>query len=88
MKTLRWTSHDLEGFPEDGKRYEIIDGELYVSKQPHWEHQFVCGQVYQREEAILTLTKTLMETDLLRSPLLPGFSCIVGQLFSPRFMKG
>src|SRR5712692_5713654 len=46
MKTLRWTSHDLEGFPEDGKRYEVIDGELYVSKQPHWEHQFVCGQVF------------------------------------------
>src|SRR5712692_8151827 len=46
MKTLRWNSRDLEILPDDGKRYEIVDGELYVSKQPHWEHQNVCGQVY------------------------------------------
>src|SRR5437660_4288597 len=39
--SLRWTSQDLEVLPDDGKRYEIVDGELYVSKQPHWEHQFV-----------------------------------------------
>ncbi len=41
-QSLRWTSADLELLPDDGKRYEIIDGELYVSKQPHWYHQIVC----------------------------------------------
>lgn len=46
MKPLRWTSHDLELMPDDNKRYEIIDGELYISKLPHWEHQFVCGLVF------------------------------------------
>jgi len=30
MKTLNWTSRDLELLPDDGNRYEIIDGELYV----------------------------------------------------------
>src|SRR2546423_221161 len=40
--TLRWTSRDLEALPDDGKRYEIIDGELYMSRQPHWFHQAVC----------------------------------------------
>ena len=40
--TLRWTSTDLESLPDDGKRYEIIDGELYVSKQPSWHHQHTC----------------------------------------------
>jgi Uma2 family endonuclease len=40
--TLRWNSKDLESLPDDGKRYEIIDGELYVSKQPHYCHQLVC----------------------------------------------
>jgi hypothetical protein len=35
MTSLSWTSKDLELLPDDGKRYEIIDGELYVSKQPH-----------------------------------------------------
>lgn len=40
---LRFTSADLESFPDgDGKRYEVIDGELYVSKQPSWYHQMVC----------------------------------------------
>jgi hypothetical protein len=26
-QSLRWTSADLELLPDDGKRYEIIDGE-------------------------------------------------------------
>ncbi|HWC76441.1 MAG TPA: Uma2 family endonuclease, partial [Blastocatellia bacterium] len=43
--TLRWTSADLEALPDDGKRYEIIDGELFVSKQPHINHQDVCFQI-------------------------------------------
>ncbi len=43
--TLRWTSADLELMPDDGKRYEIIDGELYVSKQPHWHHQLACSRL-------------------------------------------
>lgn len=29
-----WTYDDLAAFPEDGKRYEILDGELYVDGQP------------------------------------------------------
>src|ERR1044072_2566659 len=43
--TRRWTSADLELMPDDGKRYEIIDGELYISRQPHWYHQHVCGKL-------------------------------------------
>jgi len=43
--TLRWTSTDLESMPDDGKRYEIIDGELYVSKQPSWHHQHTCFRI-------------------------------------------
>jgi|SRR5579884_4309311 len=37
----RFTSRDLELMPDDGKRREIIDGELYVSRQPNWNHQVV-----------------------------------------------
>lgn len=44
---LRWTSADLEVLPDNGKRYEIVDGELYVSKQPHWHHQFTCGRLFR-----------------------------------------
>jgi Uma2 family endonuclease len=183
MKTLHWTSRDLELLPDDGSRYEIIDGELYVAKQPDWQHQlagFRLGfllqvwneqsqaglvnltpaiifaddtnvipdmiwisqerlktalhkdgklhnapelvvevlspgpenerrdrevkvklysrrnvkeywvvnwqertlEVYRREDAVLTLEKTLEETDVLQSPLLPGFSCKVSQIFT------
>src|SRR5437588_12235874 len=36
----KFTSADLALMPEDGKRYEIIEGELYVSRQPSSEHQY------------------------------------------------
>jgi Uma2 family endonuclease len=42
---LRFTSADLEVMPDDGKRYEVIDGELYVSKQPHYHHQYTCNEI-------------------------------------------
>ena len=181
MKALHWTSHDLELLP-DTERYDIVDGELYVSKQPHWQHQFACVrismflqmwsdqtqlgmvnfapgvftddndvvpdlvwisqeqleialqadgklhsspelvievlspgsgnerrdrevklklysrrgaqeywivnwqqqrlEIYRRQEGVLTLDKTLGVADTLLSPLLPGFSCQVSQIFT------
>ena len=40
---VRWTTADLELLPDNGNRYEIIDGELFVTRAPHWEHQRVCS---------------------------------------------
>jgi Uma2 family endonuclease len=180
---VTWTIADLELLPDNGDRYEIIDGDLFVTKAPHWKHQKACtriansldnwslstglGQavaapgiiftdannvipdvvwvsnqrlatlldedghltgapelivevlsagvenerrdrevklklytsrgvqeywiidwrlqqieVYRREKAILVLVETLFADDELTSPLLPGFSCLVGNLFS------
>jgi len=39
----RWTTSDIALLPDNGTRYEIVDGELYVSRQPHWHHQRTCG---------------------------------------------
>ena len=39
---LRWTTADLELLPDNGNRYEIIDGELFVTRAPHWKHQEAC----------------------------------------------
>ncbi|HZS01547.1 MAG TPA: Uma2 family endonuclease [Chloroflexota bacterium] len=40
----RWTIADLEALPYDEwRRYEIIDGELYVSTAPRREHQLACN---------------------------------------------
>jgi Uma2 family endonuclease len=184
-QTRHWTSADLEQFPDDGKRREIIAGELFVSKQPtdthqyaaeelhlalgNWSHQTGAGrasmvpglvfaddddvvpdlvwmsyarrrealgtdghfhlapelavevlspgstnvrrdrqvklelydrrgvteywivdtqqrrvEVYRRLAGPLALTVTLGEKDTLESPLLPGFSCRVGDIFPPR----
>jgi Uma2 family endonuclease len=42
----RYTSADLELLPNiEGVRYEIIDGELYVSSQPDWHHQYTCNAI-------------------------------------------
>src|SRR5712692_11641963 len=47
MKTLPWTSQDLEMLPNNGKRYEIIYGELYMSTQLHYYHYRVCKLVFK-----------------------------------------
>ena len=42
----KYTSRDLESLPDvEGTRYEIIDGDLFVSKQPSWDHQFAAMEV-------------------------------------------
>jgi len=64
--TLRWTSADLETFPNDGKRYEIIDGELFVSTQPHFYHQDVCARI------VTFLTNWSEQTKLGRAVIAPG----------------
>ena len=43
---LRFTIHDLDLLPENGNRYEVIEGELYVTTQPHWRHQHASGELY------------------------------------------
>jgi Uma2 family endonuclease len=62
----RFTSADLELFPDDGKRYEIIDGDLYVSKQPHYYHQSLCL------EAGIALSLWSRETGAGEVGLAPG----------------
>jgi Uma2 family endonuclease len=44
--SARFTSKDLERLPDiEGVRYEIVDGDLFVSKQPHWHHQYTCDRI-------------------------------------------
>lgn len=43
---VRWTIADIELLPDNGNRYEIIDGELFVTRAPHWGHQKASGNSY------------------------------------------
>lgn len=48
---VRWTTADIELLPEnEGKRYEVVDGELFMTRAPHWKHQRTCFNVCQELE--------------------------------------
>lgn len=75
------TYKDLETFPDDGKRYEIIDGELYVSAAPSrwhqrlsgWFHRLLheavevtgWGEVYYAPLDVLFSAESIVQPDLL-----------------------
>ena len=41
-----WTVDDLATLPDDGNRYEILDGELLVTPAPSWRHHRIIGLLY------------------------------------------
>jgi Uma2 family endonuclease len=45
IKSARWTRHDLERFPEDGNRYEVLNGELLVTPEASFGHQIVATRL-------------------------------------------
>jgi Uma2 family endonuclease len=65
---LRLTNADLEAMPEDGNRYEVIDGELYVSSAPSLIHQIILANL------LTALTNCLRDRPIGRA--LPGVGVI------------
>ena len=53
---------DLEQWPDDGRRYELYDGEVYVVPSPLPLHQVVAARLYD------------VLHDSVHSPLLPTLS--------------
>lgn len=43
-----WTAEMVRALPDDGQRYECVDGELLVSPAPDFPHQRIVGAVYRR----------------------------------------
>ncbi|HET8713006.1 MAG TPA: Uma2 family endonuclease [Gemmatimonadales bacterium] len=41
-----WTAARVRQLPDDGRRYEVVDGELLVTPAPSWNHQAAVAELY------------------------------------------
>jgi Uma2 family endonuclease len=41
----RWTLAEVHSFPDDGNRYEVIDGDLYVTPAPAELHEIISARL-------------------------------------------
>jgi Uma2 family endonuclease len=74
----RWTNDMVERMPRvEGERYEIIDGELYVTTQPHARHQMTCDNV------IIELGAWSRQTNLGRTIQAPGVVYAIDEAVAP-----
>jgi Uma2 family endonuclease len=48
-----WTVDMLDALPDDGQRYEVIDGKLFVTPGPGEFHQDIVGELYALLRAYL-----------------------------------
>ncbi len=83
-----WTAERVRALPDDGRRYEVVDGVLLVTPGPSWAHQNAAGALYLRLSAWLQQTglghvmfapadieldpRTLVQPDLFVVPLESG----------------
>ncbi|MUG97779.1 Uma2 family endonuclease [Scytonema sp. UIC 10036] len=63
---IRWTIADLDLLPDDGTRYEIVDGELFMTRAPRWSHQKVAVKI------CAALNSWSDETELGEATTTPG----------------
>jgi Uma2 family endonuclease len=64
---VRWTIQDVEALPDnEWIRYEIIDGELFVTRSPHHKHQHAIGCIFA------ALHSWSIESGLGEPSIMPG----------------
>ncbi len=83
-----WTAAMVRDLPDDGRRYEVVDGELLVTPAPAYRHQRAVGELYvvlhtylsaHRVGSVLVAPadvvldlRTLVQPDLFVVPLVGG----------------
>ena len=83
-----WTVEEVQALPDDGLRYEVVDGELFVTPGPSWRHGDAVLAMALRLHAFLAAhpvghlkiapqdvtwgRHTLVEPDLFVVPLVGG----------------
>jgi Uma2 family endonuclease len=45
---VRFKASDIWDVPDDNLRYEVIDGELFVTPSPSWSHQYALAELHVR----------------------------------------
>lgn len=45
--TREWTADEVRALPDDGNRYEVVDGDLLVTPSPSVAHQRAVGTLYR-----------------------------------------
>ena len=71
-----WTREEVLALPEDGNRYELVDGELLVTPSPRPLHQIAVGVLndrlrpYVREHRLGTVLSSPADLDLRAGQLL------------------
>lgn len=76
--TRVWTREDLHALPDDGNRYELVDGSLLVTPSPRYPHQLAVGELYDR---IRSYVRTSRQGVVLLSPA--DLDLRSGQLVQP-----
>ena len=68
IRRYDWDYSDYARFPDDGNRYEVIDGEVLVTPSPSPGHQKVMGRLYRAIDDYVTkhgLGEVIPDVDLL-----------------------
>lgn len=69
---MDWTAAEAIALPEDGNRYEVLDGELFVTPAPSLPHQGAVGELFLRLAAYVVRERVgwafLSPADIVLSP--------------------
>ena len=83
----RWTLGELHSLPDDGNKYELVRGELFVTPPPTYDHETIGARLTQilvpyvaahglglvyHPRAVLRFEGSEVEPDLMVRPVAPG----------------